>query len=322
MFFTKIAISEKPNKKWRLLFENRALTVAPISIRTNKEAFFCIGSCFAEYVKKSIETQKKIICYPDYRKLDLDLENELADTINSGTYHMNHYSIASIRQEFQRALGIVEESKFNPVKIDGVDIVEGKKTLREGSHLFQDPFRREVFARDEQACKTLSSKINKVVSHGIKTSNIFIITLGLIEVFKNSNGFVFNQFPGYSGKGYNSDDLAFHLMTYQEICEDLLEVISIIRAQNETADIVFSVSPVPLQLTFTSNDIFVANTYSKNLLRAAVNEVIDPSNGVHYFPSYEIANNMGSGFFQDRDLRHAKQKNVDMIMKTFLKAIG
>jgi hypothetical protein len=59
----------------------------------------------------------------------------------------------------------------------------------------------------------------------------------------------------------------------------------------------FFLSPIPLQLTFSKNDIFSANIYSKSVLRAAVENVISTDEGVFYFPSYELALNIGSDFF-------------------------
>lgn len=50
---------------------------------------------------------------------------------------------------------------------------------------------------------------------------------------------------------------------------------------------IFTVSPIPLNFTFTDNDIVVANKYSKSMLRASVEQFIDNKN-IFYFPSFEI----------------------------------
>ena len=50
---------------------------------------------------------------------------------------------------------------------------------------------------------------------------------------------------------------------------------------------ILTVSPVPLTSTFTSADVAVANTYSKSVLRAAVEELIAERPRADYFPSYE-----------------------------------
>jgi len=49
-----------------------------------------------------------------------------------------------------------------------------------------------------------------------------------------------------------------------------------------------TVSPVPLLSTFRDVDVLVANTYSKSVQRAAIDEFIADADGVDYFPSYEF----------------------------------
>ena len=111
-------------------------------------------------------------------------------------------------------------------------------------------------------------------------------------------------------------------MDHSEVYNDLKEIISIIKNINTNNKIIFSVSPVPLQLTFTNNDIFEANIYSKSTIRSAVENVIDPDSGIYYFPAYEIALNFGANFFQDRDNRHPKEDIVENIVRIFLKSAG
>lgn len=321
MFFKQIAISEELNNKWRILYESKAFTLKKIKLNTNPK-FFCIGSCFAEYVKNSLENQTGTHCYPDYRSMPINGSYEIADTINIGKYHMNHYSVGSILQEFKRALGKSDKSSFPPIEIKGLDIFEGQKAKNEKTTIFQDPYRREVFAKTHPQITNLSQRINETVKSGIFDSNVFIITLGLVELWVDSkSGNIFNQYPGYMGAGYTCDTLKFRRATYSELVDQLSELILIITDINPQNAVIISVSPVPLQLTFTEDDIFQANLYSKSLLRAAVEEVRELFPQIHYFPSYEIAMNMGSAFFQERDLRHAKPAYVDQIMKVFLQAI-
>ena len=124
------------------------------------------------------------------------------------------------------------------------------------------------------------------------------------------------------GCGYEGPDMSFHKMDHSEVYNDLKEIILSIKSININNKIIFSVSPVPLQLTFTNNDIFEANMYSKSTIRSAVENVIDPDNGIYYFPAYEIAMNLGADFFQDRDKRHPKEEMVDTVVNLFLKSTG
>jgi len=55
--------------------------------------------------------------------------------------------------------------------------------------------------------------------------------------------------------------------------------------------IVVTVSPVPLMATLSGEDVVVANTYSKSLLRTVVQESAEAHKNVHHFPGYEIVQN-------------------------------
>ncbi|MBI5921851.1 MAG: GSCFA domain-containing protein [Betaproteobacteria bacterium] len=322
MFFNQIAISKKPNKKWSVLFKKKMFTLRQLGLEENPK-FFCIGSCFAEYVRTSLESQTGTHCFPDYRNLQVDTTQEIADTIQIGKFHMNHYSVGSILQEFTRALGISEELNFPPIEIEGLNIIDGLKVQEKNSVIFQDPYRREVYAKTLSKLVSLSQRINELVKSGIYASNVFIITLGLVEIWEDSStGNIFNQFPGYLGVGYNSKNLRFRRASYAELVAQLSELMRIIFEINEENAVIISVSPIPLQLTFTNDDVFQANTYSKSLLRSVVEEIRQLNPRIHYFPSYEMAMNLGSEFFQDRDLRHAKTECVDQIMKVFLRSIS
>lgn len=323
MFFDSVEIQQDLNKKWRQMYNSKKLTIPKLVFNRSNNVFFCIGSCFAEYVRQSLESQLQLMCYPDYGSMDLDKVNELADTLNTNSYHMNHYTSASIKQEFARALGILQEDMFSPIEVVGLNIDHGKKIIDSNSSLFQDPYRREVFARDQSSCKELSKRISATVLSGIHSSNTFIITLGLIELFVDKGtGLSFNQFPGYAGAGYSSPNLKFYRATYEDVVNDLNEIILMIKKVDSDNKIIFSVSPVPLQMTFTNEDVFTANTYSKSVLRAAVQQVINNEQGVYYFPSFEIASNFGSDFFQERDLRHAKHEFVDIITSSLFESVN
>lgn len=67
----------------------------------------------------------------------------------------------------------------------------------------------------------------------------------------------------------------------------------------------FTVSPVPLYLTFSGEDIIVANTYSKSVLRAVCNAVENSRKRVDYFPSYEAVT-LSTRFILEKDRRYVK----------------
>ena len=223
-------------------------------------------------------------------------------------------------QEFRRSYE--NDQDFLPIEVKGWTVEDGQLIDKENSIVFQDPFRREVYAKTKDECVGISNKANDCVKKGLIESNVFIITLGLIEIFKcKITGKVFNQYPGYMGVGYDNKNLEFQRLNYEDILKDLKEIILLLKKLNINNKIIFSVSPIPLQLTFSKNDIFSANIYSKSILRAVVENVLRTDEGVFYFPSYELALNIGSDFFQAQDLRHAKKELVSQFMDIFLATI-
>ena len=70
------------------------------------------------------------------------------------------------------------------------------------------------------------------------------------------------------------EDLAFfERLSFDDVCEYLNKIINIINKKNKKK-IIFTVSPIPLNFTFTDQDIVIANRYSKSILRSAVEKFI------------------------------------------------
>jgi hypothetical protein len=83
---------------------------------------------------------------------------------------------------------------------------------------------------------------------------------------------------------------------------------------------VVTVSPVPLMATFSTEDVVIANTYSKSLLRTVAQEWTAAHQNVHYFPSYEIVQNSERAITWEEDLRHVQGKVVQHIMGLFMES--
>jgi hypothetical protein len=80
-----------------------------------------------------------------------------------------------------------------------------------------------------------------------------------------------------------------------------------------------TVSPVPLWSTFRAQDVLVANSYSKAVLRAAVESFCADRQHVSYFPSYEFAmlSNPRAVWRRD-DYRHVDPVFVDFLVASVL----
>jgi hypothetical protein len=88
--------------------------------------------------------------------------------------------------------------------------------------------------------------------------------------------------------------------------------------------IILTVSPVPLQATFTSSDVAVANAYSKSVLRAAVEPFVADHPHIEYFPSYEsvVLTDRSIAFVDDQVHIQASMVrfNVDRMINRYVAA--
>ena len=175
-----------------------------------------------------------------------------------------------------------------------------------------------TFSNSEKNLSTLSDQVNSLMANGLKNADVWIITLGVCEVFlSQTTGKFINQYPGYSKSNRHTYEYSFR--NYEQTVGDLKGIIKY--ASQLDKKIIFTVSPVPLGRTFSGEDIFTASMLAKSTLRAAVHSVADGEN-YFYFPAYEMAVNRGIDFFMTKDGRHPRSSEVDIILQVFLRAIS
>ena len=117
-------------------------------------------------------------------------------------------------------------------------------------------------------------------------------------------------------------DTAVNLIRAQNLKE--AAKTTVVGAQvNPASKLVFTVSPIPLGVTFDYESVFVADCVSKSTLRAAVDEVIReaPSN-VMYWPTFEVFRWLGAYTgpvygADDGSSAHASEFVVNLIFKEF-----
>jgi hypothetical protein len=150
-------------------------------------------------------------------------------------------------------------------------------------------------------------------------AKVVILTLGLTESWVHRpTGLHANRIDPKIVV-HQPDDWAFHNITYEETLECLEGVAAILRRINPEAQLVITVSPVPLGATFSGQDLITANMASKATLRAAAAAFCERS-GALYFPSYEIVTHSDPARVWVRDGAHVHGDVVDHVMRTFLNA--
>jgi hypothetical protein len=221
----------------------------------------------------------------------------------------NGFDVPTLNTEYKGNLstGSFSDEVFNTYVLRYLfELAFGDETLKNDSYEVINQHSRKTTFSVENIQKTLSS------------SNVFIITLGLSEVwFNKQNGEVYK-----TAKGVGDYDEAIHdfrVTTVQENLENIDYVYRAIRKNVENAAVIFTLSPVPLKATFRDIGCVPANSISKAILRVALDELVNrypEDNQLHYFPSYElIVDSLPHPFGPDR--RYISSDTVNFVMSLF-----
>ena len=215
------------------------------------------------------------------------------------------YSTATIRQELERLTGGWPERATEPLWTVSGGLI--------------DPFRDyDTIYPDEAALLAARAARDAAADDVFRGAGVVVVTLGLIETWRSrATGSTFRQIP--HPDAFASLAPAFHRLTVAEMLEDLERIRTVIR-ERLGAEMIVTVSPVPLHTTFTPLDVRIANMESKSRIRAAVSEFVDRHPDVHYFHSYEmtVTAERQSDYFRE-DGRHVHRHAVRYIVSEFLR---
>lgn len=148
------------------------------------------------------------------------------------------------------------------------------------ANLYRPAPAHEILARRE--------RINAIYRQ-LSGSQVVVLTLGLVEAWfdRRAGGYI-NQAPYKSAVAAEPDRFELHVLDYNDVLAMLRELLALLEQVCPAEHrIILTVSPVPLEATFTEADVAVANSYSKSVLRAAAEAIVGEAGRVEYFPSYE-----------------------------------
>lgn len=186
-------------------------------------------------------------------------------------------------------------------------------------------FKEETWHKEDKTVIKREEKIRTGLLGTLKSADLFIITLGLSEIWynKETNETFWRAIPGDL---YNDKIHGFRVSTVQENKENIKYVYDIILANNNKTRILFTVSPISLVATFRPVSCITANVISKSILRVALDEFcreedIHNNDKLFYWPSYEIVEKIFSivlkGGPYRPDNRRIKKEHLHEIMKLF-----
>ncbi|MEE2746743.1 MAG: GSCFA domain-containing protein [Pseudomonadota bacterium] len=305
-----VEVRKTANYRWKRFFEDRCMTVERAPIVGPEDKIFAMGSCFSREIRNAL-VRRKYLVGPDYSNIPI---NELIYAIDElpERNHINFYNTFTVLQEFERLSGRWTQERDDYWSIS-------RKQFG-SDHCFQDPYRRLTFGSTPVNLCKANKYISDTIEKAARTSSVFIFTFGVAEVFRlKSNDRIAGQKPAHFGGGGTSET-SLHMSTFAENLKNLETLYELIKQLNQNARIIVTVSPVPLERTFSGRDIVVANSDGKSLLRAVLSEFTQCYKDVFYFPAYEMVNSLGEKAYIPGDLRHVKKSVVDMIIQVFINA--
>jgi hypothetical protein len=270
------------------------------------------GSCFAQHIARRLNGQgfNYLVTEPGHPIANQELRSKYGYGVFSARYG-NIYTARQLVQLFDEAF-----EQRQPE----LDVWQYKDA-------FVDPLRPAVEPNGyatAQEVKLNRKQHLRAVREMFETTDIFVFTLGLTEAWVNkADDTVFPLCPGVHGGTFSDELYAFKNFKVSEVVDDLENFLAKLKNVNPQIRVIFTVSPVPLAATAHDRNVVVSTTYSKAVLRAAAEEVIENNRDFcAYFPSYEIIcalPNRGTYFAED--MRSVTETGVDHVMSVFFRHV-
>jgi len=158
--------------------------------------------------------------------------------------------------------------------------------------------------------------IRKKTEEIFKSTDVFIITLGLSEIWYDEKTGA-NFWRAVPMKLFDATRHKFRVCSHAETKLAIRRIYELI-SRHCRADVVFTLSPIPLAATFRAQSCISANSASKAILRSALDEYLREESPArcYYFPSYEIVSELFPSRFLP-DGRHPLPYIIDAMMVIF-----
>jgi hypothetical protein len=276
---------------------------------TARDRVMSAGSCFAANIVPHLE--KAGLTYLRTRQQVSSLPELSADNFSYAKFTADYGNIYTTRQLLQ--LLRRSRGEFSPQE----------DRWRTGNGIV-DPFRpglKYPAASDVEFDMLVAQHLRHTLE-GFAKASVFIFTLGLTEAWQSKiDGSVYPACPGTVAGKFDAELHEFVNFSVSEIVEDLCAFATEVRLVNPGLRLIFTVSPVPLVATATSDHILNATIYSKSVLRAAVGEAVRHIERSSYFPAYEIITGpQAPHSYFEADRRNPSEKGIGEVMRVLLGA--
>lgn len=284
--------------------------VAPKFAIANDMKVATAGSCFAQHIARQIsELGFNYFCPEGGEGLSEEERKRDQYGVFSARYG-NLYTVHQLRQLFREA--VHGDAKAHIV-------------LERSDGMFVDAFRPNVSPEGFETAEQVHAAREKhlaQVHRVFSEADVFVFTLGLTEAWREvKSGHVLPLAPGVVGSPVDDTSYEFYNFDVDEIRSELERFVVEFFELNPEAKILLTVSPVPLIATYEDRHVIVSTTYSKSVLRVAVEGVASRHANVDYFPSYEIITSSATSdrYYED-DRREVSKLGVAHAMRCFVDA--
>lgn len=265
---------------------------------------FTVGSCFARNIEEHLSL---ISC--QVPTLDFSVPKSEWRSRPNGI--LNKYTPAAIYQEISWAHRVSKSGGFVPDACNEMrwDVDDGRVVdLQLGGYI---PVSEERFLERRRQVYDLFCKAF--------TADCVTLTLGLIEAWRHKRTGLFIQNAPVSRELLrHADDFEFVVLDYNDCLDFVQRTISMVREANPAVRVLITTSPVPMEKTFTDNDVVIANMTSKSTLRAVAAKVSDTTACVDYFPSYEAVVMQDPNSTYEEDRLHVRDSVVGRIVSQLI----
>ncbi|WP_295492048.1 GSCFA domain-containing protein [Sphingorhabdus sp. EL138] len=269
------------------------------------------GSCFAQHIARYLRNSgfNYYVTEPGHPILPESVRTKNNYGLFTARYG-NIYTARQLVQLVERAYG-----SFAPAE----------SVWQEADDVFLDPFRPS--SQPGGFITKLELELDRAqhlaaVREMLETLDVFVFTLGLTECWvSRHDGSAFPVCPGVEGGAFDPDRYMFYNQTLDDVIADMTKFLMALARVNPKAQVILTVSPVPLAATARHDQhVLTATTYSKAVLRIAAETLAAQFHHVAYFPSYEIITGaFNRGGYYAPDLRNIVESGVSHVMGLFMK---
>lgn len=270
---------------------------------TRETAIGSIGSCFATRIAHQLQMWGyNYVLEEDDLPADVPLERLPSTTYRAGPARCGTlFDTPSMRQVVERAFGL-----WSPPKVitrSGARIVDPFRTVNQ-------PFQTVADYEADYEAHT------HALRRALLRCEVFVLTLGLTEAWQFAPTGDYVSVPQLTRA---PQLFRRRRLSVDENLAELERIFDVYRAHRPDVRFIVSVSPVPLNKTFTAEHVVVASSLSKAVLRVAAEEFVARHPGAaYYFPSYEAVL-YGTRQPWEADMRHVSGEAVGRVMRLFQK---